>query len=333
MMHDDMPLPGTSDAIRRPLSAVAFITLLVLTMAQLGTMSSIQFFDNSVSDPTVVPPPTRRLAVVNFVDSQPATLWGVYSINSQLKRFNMTPSAKHVVLVASDMPPSFKALLAEWIGPENVREIDKTSIRRKLAPGLWPHVFSKLEAFNLTEFDKIILLDNDILIRQSIMHWFDLPAPAATPSRGSMEWNSGAMVIEPSAQLYKTLLDYLPKSRAWKPGQKYAQDPWNSGRGHQGFLSSFFLSNVTTHTITTMNYACSILSSDLDRDPANRYFLKYRPQFIETIHFTVDKPWVRATAREGHSSPICAMLNEWLRSVSGADAPRDKLRKLPSRFC
>jgi hypothetical protein len=40
------------------------------------------------------------------------------------------------------------------------------------------------------------------------MHWFDYPAPAATGSRGMMEFNSGAMVIEVS-RVSRHMHDYL----------------------------------------------------------------------------------------------------------------------------
>jgi hypothetical protein len=71
--------------------------------------------------------------------------------------------------------------------------------------------FSKIEFFNLTQYDKVIGLDNDVFLRQNIAQWFDYPAPAATQARGTIEWNSGAMVIEPNEEIYNTLLKYIPK--------------------------------------------------------------------------------------------------------------------------
>jgi alpha-N-acetylglucosamine transferase len=68
-----------------------------------------------------------------------------------------------------------------------------------------------LSFFNLTQYDKVIGLDNDVFLRQNIAQWFDYPAPAATQARGTIEWNSGAMVIEPNEEIYNTLLKYIPK--------------------------------------------------------------------------------------------------------------------------
>lgn len=268
----------------------------------------------------------RRLAVVTFVDSMDYYLWGVYSIHKQLKTVNMTPQIRHVTLIASDMKSKHLKLIQSWLGEENVWPVNKAVIRRKVPKGnnLWGAVFSKLEFFNLTMFDKIIALDNDVLIRRNIEHWFDFPAPAATQARGEIEWNSGAMVIEPSTELYEKLLEYLPRTTLWKPSLDTG-DTWNSGDGHQGFLSAFFTSNATSHNMFTMNYGCSMLSSDLESQFENHYYWKYRNHAIETLHLTKHKPWKDKT--ESSKEPTCAMLREWGESVK--DAPLDKMPPLP----
>lgn len=185
--------------------------------------------------------------------------------------------------------------------------------------------FSKIEFFNLTQYDKVIGLDNDVFLRQNIAHWFNYPAPAATQARGTIEWNSGAMVIEPNEEIYNTLLKYIPKTKVWNSQQDEGVDGFNTGHGHQGFLSSFFLSDVTEHTIHTMSYGASVLSSDLKRVRNNDYFWKYRNKAIETVHFTTEKPWKGKT---GPRHPIlCRLMKDWLESVSSA--PKNELPELP----
>jgi len=269
----------------------------------------------------------KRYAVVTFVDSMDYYLWGVYSIHNQLKKVNMTPHIQHIALVAKDMKSKHKNLIKEWLGDANVWEVNKANIRRQVPKGnkLWGAVFSKLEFFNLTMFDKVIALDNDVLIRTNIEHWFDYPSPAATQARGEIEWNSGAMVIEPNTQLYETLLEYLAKTTLWKPSQDTGIDTWNSGDGHQGYLSAFFTSNVTSQTMFTMNYGCSVLSSDLEDRFENQYFWRYRNHAIETLHLTKHKPWKPKT--ETSKPATCAMLREWGESVK--DAPLNKMPALP----
>lgn len=145
----------------------------------------------------------KRLAVVNFVDASDEYLWGVYSTHTQLKKLEMMPHVEHIAMVSQDISKKSLALLNEWLGADGIIEFDRDYIINRLTGDetLRQGVFLKLQTFNLTEFDKIILLDNDCFLRQNIMHWFEYPAPAATGSRGMMEWNSGAMVIEVSSNV------------------------------------------------------------------------------------------------------------------------------------
>lgn len=266
---------------------------------------------------------SNKYAVVNFVDKDSRALWGIYSIHKQMIKFGMLPGIRHVALAASDIKKSDMELVTEWLGEDNVQVVDKHNIRDQVPKGVWTQVFSKLEFFNLTKFDKVIGLDNDIYIRRNLNHWFDYPAPAATQTRGTMEFNSGAMVIAPSADLYNKLIEYIPKTRRFKASLGNGTDTWNSGQGHQGFLSAFFSSNVTDDTMFTMNYGSSVLTSDLMEQKANAYYWRYRPHTIETVHLT-HKPWKLEAAPT--KADACDMYREWLATV--ADAPRDRLPPL-----
>lgn len=328
-------MTGDNEALRRKRRAprpalLAILTPVVfLAIAQLRRLSHFSSFEHDLwieQSSQSIPPRPKRYAIVNFVDDLDYYLWGVYSIHHQMEKFNMTPSIDHVALIPNDMSKKSRALLQEWLGKDNVRQVDKTFIRDKVPQGCWIPVFSKLEFFNLTMYDKLIALDNDIFIRTNIEHWFKYPAPAATHARGTIEWNSGAMVIKPNSTLYDILLQHLPLTRPFHPSKEYSIDPWNSYDGHQGFLSAFFTSNVTDDHMFTMSYASSMLSTDLEKRKENFYFWKYRRNMIETLHFTQHKPWKKKT--DTNHPAVCSMLREWFESVK--DAPRDKLPKLPN---
>lgn len=79
----------------------------------------------------------------------------------------------------------------------------------------WKNVFSKLYIFDLEQFDKIIYLDADIMILKNLDHLFTYPhMSAAIVGDYFNKWpdwvhfNSGCMVIEPSKQLYKNILQF-----------------------------------------------------------------------------------------------------------------------------
>ena len=74
--------------------------------------------------------------------------------------------------------------------------------------------FFKLAVASLTQFEKIILLDTDLLILKNIDSIFEYPHMSATRcgSIGHPEWtgvllNSGLLVLEPNNSLYKSLVD------------------------------------------------------------------------------------------------------------------------------
>lgn len=266
-----------------------------------------------------------RYGLVNFVEDD-YDLWGVYSIHKQMEKFDMLPAVEHVAVVTSDTSPQAKNVLKEWLGPANVREMDKTFITDKVHESLKRDDFIKVEVFNMIQYEKLIVLDSNTLIRTSLLHWFGYPAPAATQAKGTVEWMPGAMMIQPDKHLYRTLLEYLPLSRKWIPGDVNKKDTWNSGDSFRGFLSSFLLSSATKDEMFTMDYANFVQSSDLEERKENQYFRRYRPDSIQTIRFDKAKPW-KHMITPVKQKDTCALLMEWAESV--ADAPEDKLPKLP----
>ena len=111
--------------------------------------------------------------------------------------------------------------------------------------------FVKLHLFSLTEFDRVIALDVDIIVRRNIDHLFSaaVRAPAAVldshwADRGVMQgragghttarrgppvfpFNSGLLVLAPSARLHARMLATVNELPSYDAGD-------------QGFLASFF---------------------------------------------------------------------------------------------
>eukprot|EP00535_Pseudo-nitzschia_heimii_P001405 CAMPEP_0197182058 /NCGR_PEP_ID=MMETSP1423-20130617/6151_1 /TAXON_ID=476441 /ORGANISM="Pseudo-nitzschia heimii, Strain UNC1101" /LENGTH=790 /DNA_ID=CAMNT_0042632427 /DNA_START=73 /DNA_END=2446 /DNA_ORIENTATION=+ len=104
--------------------------------------------------------------------------------------------------------------------------------------GVWEGVFNKLFLFNLTEYDKIIRLDCDVLIRTNLMHWFEYDTPCAIQAHDEIEWNSGVMVITPNATVFDDMISRLPDvTRLDDDISSFdvdGPDGWNSGVGEQG---------------------------------------------------------------------------------------------------
>ena len=229
----------------------------------------------------------------------------------------------------------FHDAIALWVGEENIRWVNKADLLDRFAFGanLWQGVFSKLWAHNMTEFDKIIVLDADILIRTNIMHWFDYSTPCAVQT--GMEWNSGAIVIKPDAEEFQDMWNELPKLKRYNDQMTYDSDPLTGGHGQQAFLTSFFLrehkkkGENPTAKRCVMPIEASVPSSAL-RGESFSYFNKFHPEVYETVHLTLDKPW-RGGAKPDHPF-ICSLLREWNETMVGLNEYRDLVPPIRNNF-
>ena len=78
----------------------------------------------------------------------------------------------------------------------------------------WEHTFFKLQVAKCDMFEKIVLLDSDMLIMRNIDDLFEKPHYSAVVAGGVRhpEWvtfNSGLMVLVPSNTLYRRLADCI----------------------------------------------------------------------------------------------------------------------------
>lgn len=78
----------------------------------------------------------------------------------------------------------------------------------------WEYTFDKLLIWGLTEYDKIVFLDSDMMILNPIDDLFDRPAYSAVVDESFMQkehysLNSGLMVIEPDLAFKQKLLDAI----------------------------------------------------------------------------------------------------------------------------
>lgn len=159
-------------------------------------------------------------------------------------------------------------------------EIDQ-SISKRLYDGNlshWIKTFFKLNIFKLTQFDKIIYLDSDMLILNSLDELFEKETISAVDDADFMilddfdeGLNSGLMVLNPSVDIYNKLIDIIPivgtKRRVFGD-QNVIQEIYNNFHG-----------DISKHLSIKYN-ACFYL---LDR---------YSNKKFNVIHFMgAKKPW------------------------------------------
>lgn len=96
------------------------------------------------------------------------------------------------------------------------QQLDYNKTKNARMAGIWENVPSKLQIFNLTQFEKIIYLDADIYVLKNLDHLFAAPHLTAALDgeyfnlwENNPHFNAGCMVIEPSKEEYEKLLDYF----------------------------------------------------------------------------------------------------------------------------
>jgi hypothetical protein len=276
----------------------------------------------------------HKYALANFVDDGEDQIYGVYSIHRQLIKFNMLLSSPgegseekltHVVLVDREFDPTRRDVLASWVGEKNVRVVNKMDVPGKLKPeqNMWVGTFNKLFFFNLTEFDKIIMMDTDVLIRTNIMHWFDHDTPCGVDTN-VFSWNSGTLLISPDADVFKAMLHDLTLTQRFETADSYERDPLSNGYSDQDFVTNFFVRNASNKTKSKRYHRCILppeaapLSVELEYNYFFQYYNRFHPDTYETVHFATNKPW-RDVGRMASSPFMCALMKEWNQSMNGID--------------
>lgn len=321
-------------------SLLAFFTVCVLCLLEL--FMSSRFTSLWLDAASTKTPVSQRRAVAVFVDSV-AHMYGLYSIRSRMETLGISDSIRLAVVVdraftnANSTTYQAWQVLNEWIEPVDLHVVDKQLIREKLINprrGLWVPVFNKLWMFSLADsYDKILMLDLDVLIRKDIRRWFDnYEAPAATQAGDAIEWNSGVMLIEPNAAVFERMMQLLPHVQSFQPEKlqpedpakaETIRDPLNSSYHDQGFLSAFFTAPSDARhpmRMKTLPTEAAILSSRLAQ-PSYQYFAVCRRHIFETVHFTAWKPFVAVEdkRRLPRHPVVCDMLREWYDSIQGLD--------------
>ncbi|KAE8215115.1 hypothetical protein CF327_g1537 [Tilletia walkeri] len=167
---------------------------------------------------------------------------------------------------------------------------------------------SKLHAWRLTQYEKVVFLDADTLVLQPLSHLFSMDTSfAAAPDIGWPDaFNSGVLVLKPSLQTFSDIRSFAAEHGSWDGAdQGLLNDFYGAerGRGEDGPGGGWdrlsFKYNVTPNGGYT--YA-----------PAYRRF----GSGVQVAHFIGEhKPWHRPRPSNPRSGPA--------RSHRGAEDPVD----------
>ncbi|KAG8654754.1 UDP-glucuronate:xylan alpha-glucuronosyltransferase 2 isoform X2 [Manihot esculenta] len=213
----------------------------------------------------------RREAYVTVLHSSESYVCGAIALVQSLRK---TGTKRDLILLLdkSISQPKREALAAAgW----NIRLIKR--IRNPLAKkySYNEYNYSKFRLWQLTDYDKIIFIDSDIIVLRNLDVLFQFPEMTAT---GNDIWifNSGIMVIEPSNCTFKILMDHR-------------KDIISYNGGDQGFLNEVF---VWWHRLPRrVNFLKNFwANTTLEASVKNELFGADPPK-VYSIHYLGLKPW------------------------------------------
>jgi len=199
-------------------------------------------------------------------------------------------TAPLVLLVTPDVPRPALVRLADqgWTLREIQPVKNPTPAKEQLFPR-FDKVFTKLRAWELEEFDRVVLLDADMVVLQNIDDLFERPELAAAPDFLLPDrFNSGSMVLEPSRDKLARMLE------------KLAASPTYDG-GDQGFLNSFFgdwYTGPADRRLPTWYNLPNFIYQFMQGHPSLRAQVEREARIV---HYLVQKPWQSASTVTGGS--------------------------------
>ncbi|KAJ4842846.1 UDP-glucuronate:xylan alpha-glucuronosyltransferase 2 [Turnera subulata] len=136
--------------------------------------------------------------------------------------------------------------------------------------------YSKFRLWQLTDYDKVIFIDSDIIVLRNLDILFHFPQMSAT---GNDIWiyNSGIMVIEPSNCTFKVLMDRR-------------KDIISYNGGDQGFLNEVF---VWWHRLPRrVNFLKNFWANTTNEASVKNELFGADPPKVYAIHYLGLKPWL-----------------------------------------
>lgn len=151
----------------------------------------------------------RKYAYVSVI-----TNWKyMRGLSVMLRTLNKTNPQYPVYVVVPDNKESLFYDTVEQMGANLIKREPLSFDTNNEVP-YWNETMFKLHIFSLTEFDKLLYLDADMIIQKNIDHLFACPSLSAVAAGQSQNptWtniNSGLLVFEPDLTTYRKLLDAL----------------------------------------------------------------------------------------------------------------------------
>ncbi|KAJ1298486.1 hypothetical protein BS78_01G457300 [Paspalum vaginatum] len=229
---------------------------------------NVSELSSSSSDSGVLP---RREAYATVLHSSDTYLCGAIVLAQSIRR---SGSTRDLVLLHDHTvsKPALRALTAAGWTPRKIKRIRNP----RAARGSYnEYNYSKFRLWQLTEYARVVFVDADILVLRNLDALFRFPQLAAVGNDGSL-FNSGIMVIEPSACTFRALLRGRRTIRSYNGGD-------------QGFLNEVF---VWWHRLPRrVNYLKNFWANTTGERALKERLFGADPPEVWSVHYLGMKPW------------------------------------------
>ena len=221
---------------------------------------------------------------------------GVLALNESLRRTGTRYPL--LVVLSCDTPQNVETTLVSrnikvfrLKGSLKIPDIHRTS------NGHWGNTFDKIQLFGLTDYEKLVYVDSDMMVLQNIDELFEKPHMSAVAAGRmlyptSVRLNSGLMVIEPA--------DHIPELIAEKLDAAMHQvaQLGVSAVGDQDLINAYYSDwTATTHLHLPDSYNVFQFHIDQyirEKDFSLGVFGAKGDKVIKIVHFIgALKPWMK----------------------------------------
>ncbi|XP_066384023.1 UDP-glucuronate:xylan alpha-glucuronosyltransferase 2-like isoform X2 [Miscanthus floridulus] len=213
----------------------------------------------------------RREAYATVLHSSDTYLCGAIVLAQSIRRAGST---RDLVLLHDHTvsKPALRALTAAGWTPRRIKRIRNP----RAARGTYnEYNYSKFRLWQLSDYDRVVFVDADILVLRSLDALFAFPQLTAVGNDGSL-FNSGVMVIEPSACTFDALIRDRRTIRSYNGGD-------------QGFLNEVF---VWWHRLPRrVNYLKNFWANTTGERALKERMFRADPAEVWSIHYLGMKPW------------------------------------------
>jgi glycogenin len=242
-------------------------------------------------------PPLRAYCTLLSTESY---LPGVLALRESLRRTGT--AFPFVTAVSAHIAPEIDPVL-EAAGIIVRRIPESTAIPKEMIEnnGHWGHTFDKVHLFGLSEFEKLVYVDSDMIVLDNMDELFDKPHMSAVPAGVLVhkDWtrlNGGLLVIEPEDKLADGIFATLPKALAEVAAMGL------TASGDQDLLNAYYPAWRTTPELQ-LNQGYNMLHRYLDQH-IEKHGFRLPPRFsqavggsgpsIKIVHFIGPrKPWMK----------------------------------------